>query len=151
MNYLTREKAKELIRDLAFPKFFIDIIDGTLNSPLDIYFGCPTLYYLNHEEQSAYNLGNILPLWEDAGGYTQYAYDIDNKDYITFDIEDGIASRYTWEALIKPVIYTLLENEYDEYENIDQAVMAVKLLLADLSLEYSDKLVDDVKLEWENE
>ncbi|MFK3864460.1 hypothetical protein [Pseudoalteromonas rhizosphaerae] len=150
MNYLTREKAKELIRDLAFPKFFIDVINGTLNSPLDIYLGCPTLYYLNHEEQSAYNLGNILPLWEDAGGYTQYTYDIDNKNYITFDIEDGIASRYTWEALIKPVIYTLLENEYDEYENIEQTVMAVKLLLTDLSLEHSDKLVDDVKLEWEN-
>ena len=150
MNYLTREKAKELIRSLSFPKFFIDVIDGALNSPLDIYFCCPTLYYLNHEEQSAYNLGNILPLWEDAGGYTQYAYDIDNKDYITFDIEDGIVSRYTWEALIKPVIYTLLENVYDEYENIDQAVMAVKLLLSDLGLEHSDKLVDDVKNEWAN-
>lgn len=73
MNYLSRERAKELIREYGLSKFFIAVIDGKLDSPLDIYFGCPTFYYLNEEEQEAYKLGDILPLWEDAGGYMQYA------------------------------------------------------------------------------
>ena len=80
MNYLSREKAKDLIRELKFSQFFIDVLDGKLKHPLDIYFKCPTLYWLNGEEQKAYGLGNILPLWEDAGGYMQYAYDMDKRD-----------------------------------------------------------------------
>ncbi|BDM64383.1 hypothetical protein NFHSH190041_18350 [Shewanella sp. NFH-SH190041] len=151
MIYLPREKAKELIGELGFSKFFIDVIDEKLDSPLSIYFGCPTLYYLNDEEQKAYNLGNILPLWEDAGGYMQYAYDIDKKDYICFDIEDGDASsRYTWDELIKSVIDTLIEHEYDDHENLEETISAVKLLLADLNIENFDKLSADIKSEWEN-
>ena len=151
MNYLPREKAKELIRELKFSNFFVDVIDGKLNSPLDIYFGCPTLYYLNDEEQEAYNLGDILPLWEDAGGYMQYAYDINEKDYIVFDIEDGdVESRYTWGELVKSVIDTLIEHEYDEHENLEKTIMAIKMLLQDLNISNFDKLAADIKSEWDN-
>ena len=101
MNYLSREKAKELIPVHGLSKFSIKVIEGKLDSPLDIYFGCPTLYYLNEEEQEAYELGDILPLWENAGGYMQYAYDINKQDYIGFDIEDGEVSRYSWDELIR--------------------------------------------------
>lgn len=150
MNYLTREKAKELIRELKFSEFFIKVIDEKLDSPLDIYFGCPTLYYLNGEEQEAYKLGDIIPLWEDAGGYTQYAYDINKKDYIAFDIEDGdVTSRYTWEELIKSVIDTLIEHEYDEYENIEKTIMAVKELLVDLNIKNFEKLAAELQSEWD--
>lgn len=151
MNYLPREKAKELIRELKFSEFFVDVIDGKLESPLDIYFGCPTLYYLNEEEQEAYKLGEILPLWEDAGGYMQHAYDVNNKDYITFDIEDGdVAERYTWDELIKSVIDTLIEHEYDEHENLENTIMAVKGLLANLNIKNFDKLAAEIQSEWEN-
>jgi len=151
MNYLPREKAKKLIRELGFSEFFIDVIDGKLGYPLSIYFGCPTLYYLNDEEQEAYNLGDILPIWEDAGGYMQYAYDIDKKDYITFDIEDGdVSRRYSWDELIKSVIDTLIEHEYDEHENLEETIAAVKLLLADLNIENFNKLSADIQSEWEN-
>ncbi|EKE69449.1 hypothetical protein [Gallaecimonas xiamenensis] len=151
MNYLPREKAKELIQEIGFSKFFIDVIDGRLDSPISIYFGCPTLYYLSDEEQAAYNLGDILPLWEDAGGYMQYAYDIERKDYIIFDIEDGdVSSRYTWDELIKSVIDTLIEHEYDEHENLEETISAVKFLLADLNIGNFDKLAADIQSEWEN-
>lgn len=151
MNYLPREKAKELIRELKFPKFFVDVIDGKLNSPLDIYFGCSTLYYLNNEEQEAYRLGNILPLWEGAGGYMQYAYDVNRKDFFTFDIEDGeVSNRYTWDELIKSVIDTLIEHEHDEYENLEKAIMTVKVLLKDLNLKNFDKLAANIQSDWDN-
>lgn len=148
MNYLSREKAKELILEYGLSKFFIGVIDGKLDSPLDIYFGCPTLYYLNEEEQEAYKLGDILPLWEDAGGYMQYAYDINKQDYIGFDIEDGEVSRYTWDELVSSVIDTLIEHEYDEHENLKKTILAVKELLADLDITNFDEIAKNIQSEW---
>ena len=151
MNYLPREKAKELIRELKFSRFFIDVIDGKLNSPLDIYFGSPTLYCLNNEEQEAYKLGDIIPLWEDTGGYMQYAYDVNARDYITFDIEDGdIVGRYTWDQLVKDVIDNLIEHQYDEYEDLEKTLQVIKTQLADLDIKNFDALAVEVKNEWDN-
>lgn len=152
MNYLSREKAKELIPAHGLSKFFIKVIEEKLDSPLDIYFGCPTLYYLNEKEQEAYELGDILPLWEDTGGYMQYAYDINEQDYIGFDIEDGEVSRYSWDELIRSIIDTLIEHEYeyDEHESLEKVIMAVKEQLIDLNVENFDEIARNIQSEWGN-
>nr|WP_086939869.1 hypothetical protein [Thaumasiovibrio occultus] len=142
MNYLSRENAKARMVELALPAFFADVIDEKLSAPLSIYMGCPTLYYLSREEQHAFALGDIIPLWEDAGGYRQYAYDIINKDYIAFEIEDGeVSNRYSWDSLIASLIDALIEHEYDDHANLEQTIAAVKAMLAGLNLHNFDELV----------
>ena len=148
MNSLTRERAKELIRELRIPSFFLNVIDEKVSPPLDMYFGCPTLYYLNSEEQEAYHLGDILPLWEDGGGYMQYAYDIENRDYIAFDIEGGEPSRYSWDELVRSVIDTLIEHEFEEQENLEYVLAEIRVLLKDLDIKNFNKIAENIIVEW---
>ena len=149
MNHLTKEKASNLISVYDLPKFFVDVIYQKLKHPLDLHFSCPDLYYMTGEEQAAFNLGDIIPLWSSHSGYLNYAYDMTNKDFITFDIEDGeITERYSWNQLMKEVIDSMVEFEFDENENIDTAITAVKDQLRDLRISNYDSIIDEVQREY---
>ena len=106
---------------------------------------------MNEEEQAAYKLGNILPLWADGGGYMHYSYDLDSKDYIAFDIEDGIVSdRYSWDQLTKELIDKVMEFQFYEYNDFDKTASAVKEILAKLKNKNFELLIQEIKNEWDN-
>ncbi len=149
MNYLTKEKAVNLIGECDLPSFFVDVIYQKLKHPLDIHFSCPDLYYMTGEEQAAFNLGDIIPLWSSHSGYSNYAYDMVNKDFITFDIESGeITERYSWDHLMKKVIDLMIEFEFDESENIDSAITTVKGQLRGLRISNYDSIVRELQNGW---
>ena len=151
MNHLTIEKAKMLMKQFNIPHFFNDVLDEKLSYPLDIYFTCPVVYFLNKEEQAAYMLGDIIPLWADIGGYIHYAYDINQQIFISFDIEEGsIEKRYSWDEIMKKIIGIAIEYECDEHDSIEQTIGSVKDYFACIEISNFDLLAEKCRLEYIN-
>ena len=136
MNYLSREKACSLIIDLGLPNFFIDVINEKVQNPVDLHFACSPLYYLTPEDQEAYGLVNIIPLWASNDGEINYIYDIEKRDFFSFFLEDGeIGSRYNWEQLMEKAIQTSIELESDPDIEIADVIEIVRQIYSRLEVD----------------
>ena len=146
MKFLTQKRAIELIDDLQFPKVICDIINERTSGELHMTgcFSSPALYAMTKEEQEAFKLGEILPLWSPGSGSLVYAYDMLAKDYISFYLDaDGIHKRYSWEELIKENISNVLDviwDEFDEQEIVDE----VKKVFSGFKVKNIEALIKEV-------
>ena len=149
MNHLTREKASKLVLELGLPKFFIDVINEKVADPVDLHFACSPLYYLTEDEQKAYELGDVIPLWASYDGDINYAYDIQEKDFILFFLEDGkVERRYNWDQLMKEKVETSMEHEFDSDVEIVDTIEKIKMIFSGLNLNNLDMLIEQVQEDW---
>lgn len=149
MNHLTRESASKLISELGLPAFFIDVINEKVADPIDLHFACSPLYYLSAEEQNAYDLGDVIPLWASYDGDINYAYDIKKEDFILFYLEGGkVERRYDWQQLIKEKVETAMEHEFDSDVEVSYAIEKVKMIFSRLKLNDLDELIKNSQESW---
>ena len=149
MDYLTREKAVEQILKEGLPEFFIEVINGKLEYPIDMYFTCSPLYFLNSVEQNAYQLGDVIPLWASFSGDINYAFDIKEKDFILFYLDDGkIECRYSWEQLIRVVIKTTMETEYETFPEDLNADLKIIKIFSSLKIVNIKEIIRQIKEVW---
>lgn len=150
MNHLTRDKASTLVSELGLPAFFIDVINEKVGDPIALHFACSPLYYLSAEEQKAYELGDVIPLWASYDGDINYVYDIKNDDFILFYLEDGkVERRYNWQQLIKEQVEAAMEYEFDSDVEASNAIEKIKIVFSGLKLNDLDELIKNVQESWE--
>ena len=138
-----------MVSELGLPAFFIDVINEKVVDPIDLHFACSPLYYLSAEEQEAYNLGDIIPLWSSYDGDINYAYDIKKDDFFLFYLEDGkVERRYNWQQLIKEKIETAMEHEFDSDIEVSDSIEKVKIIFSGLKLNNLDDLIKNIQENW---
>ncbi|MCO7223215.1 hypothetical protein [Pleionea sp. CnH1-48] len=117
MKPIKTQEAVQKVKSLKLPPIICDILLEKTKDPVDIYFTCPNTYLLSDEEQLAYELGKVIPLFSTCGGGV-VAYSVKNKSYLTFYLDGGVAkSNMTWNDMLIDWFEVIIE-EYWETEQV---------------------------------
>ncbi|MFM2477111.1 hypothetical protein [Celerinatantimonas sp. MCCC 1A17872] len=146
MNPLTRDQASKLIIEHGLAQFFIEVIHEKVVDPVDLYFACSPLYYMSANEQSAYKLGNVIPLWASHDGDINYAYDIEHDDFILFYLENGaVEKRYNYQQLMKEQLQFVIESECDDELISAEEYSTIQLIFSGLKLPCLDEWIQQIQ------
>jgi hypothetical protein len=136
---------------IGLAEFFIDVIDEKVINPVDLHFSCSPMYYLTGDEQKAYELGDVIPLWVSYSGDINFAYDIQKNDYFLFYLDDGkVERRYSWSLLLKQTVESVMEYEFDSDNDQADAVNKVKFIFSCLKPNNLDELIKEILQDWNN-
>lgn len=148
---MQKEDTLELLKAIGIPYIVQEIFMETKFSTTNVlsqYYRCPTeLYNMKRRDQEACFMSTFIPFLSDNSFYKIYAYDKQQKAFLTYFVEDAEegwnedAPRFTWDGIFVSEILFWWECEIPNKEILEMGKM--------LDLKYVEEILWSIENELE--